>query len=264
MKYTVSAQTNVGLKRINNEDNFCVNDRYMPAPAQRTFSLSANLAEGVIAVCDGMGGESYGEYASLTGVKTIAENYSSLLCDDDLERKERADRLIRSINADICAEMQKRKAGIGSTVVLACVKNDCVDVFNVGDSRAYLFRKGKLKQLSKDHTVARQKIDMGVMTEEKAARSQERHQLTQHLGVNEEEMLIEAYHSQEVLVPGDMLLLCSDGLTDMVSNEEISLLCRGAKDAAALASALIDQALENGGKDNVTVIAINMSRGRSS
>ena len=254
MKYHISAQTNVGRKRINNEDNFSVNERFMPAPAQRDYSVSATLSEGVLSVCDGMGGESYGENASLTGVQTFANNYKSLLCDDISMRKQTADNCVQSANANICTEMQSKKVRIGSTAVLACIKNDNAYIFNVGDSRAYIIRNGKLKQLSKDHTVLQQKIDNGAITIGDSNGGSEKHQLTQHLGIFESEMLIEAFYTSIQLAPNDVILLCSDGLTDMVSNDEIAVICSASQDAKAITSDLISKALENGGKDNVTVI----------
>ena len=256
MNLSISARTDIGQKRITNEDNFSVNDYFMLPPAKRKYAITTELPEAVCSVCDGMGGESYGEYASLAGVKVFAESYAALLDCSGSERAKTADRCIQSANADICAEMQRKKVRIGSTAVLACIQENRADIFNIGDSRAYLLRNGTLRQLSKDHTVVQQKIDFGAMTQEQAAKSPERNQLTQNLGIFESEMLIEAHHARAAIEAGDILLLCSDGLTDMVSNDTIAGICKESPKPALISSVLIDKALENGGRDNVTVVVI--------
>ena len=256
MMYFVSARSDVGRSRENNEDNFSVNGRYMPQPAKDSYSIEAEFAQGVVAVCDGMGGESFGEFASLAGARTLADNYQSLLSDDFILRKKAVDHLIRSANSDICEEMQKKDARIGATIVLACLKDSHADVFNIGDSRAYLYRKGSLEQLTRDHTILQQKIDFGIITAQESANSEDKNRLTQHLGIFESDMVIGAAYAEAPLEPGDIILLCSDGLTDMVTNEEISAILAASLDVDAMSASLVSKALENGGKDNVTVVVV--------
>ena len=256
MKYAACARTDIGKKRTNNEDCFSVNSYYMQQPAKDSCSFFELLKEGVFSVCDGMGGEEHGEYASLSGAKTFADNYVELLSSSKDERKKTADRCIRSANADICEEMIRKNARIGSTAVLACVKDGRADIFNVGDSRAYLYRSGSLNQLTKDHTVYQQKLDLKGTTGNENSDDPEKHRLTQHLGIFEDEMVIEAFHAETSIENGDILLLCSDGLTDMVTDEEIAAICGAPKDVVGISSALVNKALEHGGVDNITVIVI--------
>ena len=143
---------------------------------------------------------------------------------------------------------------------MLCVKNGVADLYNVGDSRIYLLRNGVLTQLSKDHTIVQQKLDLGAIAAEQAASDSGRHKLTQHLGIFESEMLIEAHHIQKQVQPDDVFLLCSDGLTDMVSDKAICQILIIAKSCDEAAEKLLEAALENGGKDNVSVIVVNAKR----
>ena len=256
MKYYVSARTDTGRARTNNEDNFSVNEHYMLPPARKSYAFSGDFTECVLSVCDGMGGESYGELASFIGVSCVADDFAELLTGGANERKAVANRLIQTANAIICAEIRKKRARIGSTIVLTLIKDGLADIFNIGDSRAYLYRKNALTQLTKDHTVLQQKIDMGIISAHDTPVGNAKHQLTQHLGIFESEMIISADHIEAALEDGDIILLCSDGLTDMVSNDEIASVCGQSQDADCISSALVEKALENGGKDNVTVVVM--------
>ena len=123
-----------------------------------------------------------------------------------------------------------------------------------------MLRNGVLTQLSKDHTIVQQKLDLGAIAAEQAASDSGRHKLTQHLGIFESEMLIEAHHIQKQVQPDDTFLLCSDGLTDMVSDKAIGQILIDAKSYDCAAEKLLEAALENGGKDNVSVIVVQAKK----
>ena len=248
MKYYICAKTNVGLKRENNEDNLCINGTYMLSP-EKEWGAETAANECVAAVCDGMGGEEFGEFASLCAASNIAENCTVLLNAKDGEQSRAVDNLISKINALICDEMRKRNVRIGSTVTMLCIKNGVADIYNIGDSRIYLFRNGALSQLTKDHTYFQQKADMGIKGQES-----DKHKLTQNLGIFEHEMEVQADNKQMPIQPNDVFLLCSDGLTDMVSDKEIQQIL--SDNAEKAVDKLIETALKNGGRDNVSVILI--------
>jgi len=256
MKYLISAQTHTGLKRTNNEDNLCVNSKYMRSPEDGSWGVSTSAKACVVAVCDGMGGERFGEFASLCAAVNIACCHEDILNASEAEQAKRVDVLIRGINQQICDEILKRNARIGSTLAMLCIKNGVANLYNIGDSRVYLLRNGALTQLSKDHTIAQQKLELGAITAEQAKTDSGKHTLTQHLGIFESEMLIDAHHVQKQVQPDDVFLLCSDGLTDMVSDEAIQQILVNEKDCESAVKKLIATALENGGKDNVSVIVI--------
>lgn len=250
MVYESYTVTNAGRVRKNNEDNFYVNGIYkinteqLNEAVQNTGSDRSNL----YAVCDGMGGEEFGEKASLIGVSTLAgyqgKNFSSLLND-----------YVEKANKKIC-DLITENNGVrsGTTFAALNIENDKAVVLNVGDSRVYILRQGQLKQLSADHTRIQQMLNMGVITPEKAKNHKDRHVLTQHLGIFPDEMILSPHVSQEIaLQKGDLFLLCSDGLTDMLSDEQIKQIMLENKDVKKCAEALIDDALAYGGRDNVTV-----------
>lgn len=250
MVYESYTATNVGRVRNNNEDNFYVNGIYktdteqLNKAVQNTNSDKSNL----YAVCDGMGGEEFGEKASLIGVSTLAEyqgkNFNDLLND-----------YVKKANKKIC-DLINENNGMrsGTTFAALNIENDTAIAYNVGDSRVYMLRQGQLKQLSVDHTRIQQMLNMGLITPEKAKIHKDRHVLTQHFGIFPDEMILSPHVSQKItLQHDDMFLLCSDGLTDMLSNEHIKQIMLEQKDVKKCVESLIDNALANGGKDNVTV-----------
>ena len=257
MEYYICAQTHTGLTRTNNEDNLCINNKYMRSSEKGNWSVKMKAAQCVVAVCDGMGGEAFGEYASLCAVSNIAGCYEDILGANKSEA-EFVNMLILKINQQICDEIRNRKARIGSTIAMLCVNNGVANLYNIGDSRIYLFRNDTLTKLSNDHTIAQQKVDFGAITAEQAEKDAGKHKLTQHLGIFESEMIIQAFHVQKQVLPDDIFLLCSDGLSDMVSDNDIQqILSDNEKHDDAL-ERLIEAALKNGGKDNVTVVLIQV------
>lgn len=251
-KISSVAVTNVGNVRDNNEDNFYVNENYKKSTSTLTeYYEESNIREQYIyAVCDGMGGEELGEAASMVAVKTLA-----LYQETDI--KSNIMNYIQEANKLICDEIEKNDGvRMGTTLALLYINDGKAIAYNIGDSRAYLFRKNKLIQLSEDHTQAQRLVDMGLLKKSAAANHKDKHKLTQHLGIFPDELIIEPYKSQEINIKqNDIFLLCSDGLTDMLSDDDITVILSNKQEGiGTLAKRLISKALEKGGKDNVTIV----------
>ena len=149
------------------------------------------------------------------------------------------------------AQANPKLSGMGTTMTLACSLGADVILTHVGDSRAYLVRGGQLHLLTHDHTLVQELVDRGVVHPEEAATHLFRHILTRALGRERE---VEAETRRLALADQDQLLLCTDGLTDMVDTRTIGAILQSAVSANDACQALVSQALQNGGKDNVTVV----------
>jgi len=261
IKYDICAQTDIGSVRAENEDNLSINNKYIRSFERGNWEAQTVVDECVVTVCDGMGGESFGEFASGCAVSNIAGCYEDILSTRGTDQVEMVNALILKINQQICDEMSKQNTRIGSTIAMLCIKNGEADIYNIGDSRIYLFRNETLKKLSRDHTIAQQKYDIGAITAEQIEHDPGKHKLTQHLGIFENEMIIEAHHENIQIQPDDIFLLCSDGLTDMVSDSNIQQILSESKNPDSAVSKLVETALENGGKDNVSVIIVQAKKG---
>ena len=249
------AVSNAGNVRDNNEDNFFLNGRTLDTTIKDSIVITDRAESGLFAVCDGMGGEVSGELASAIAVETLKKIYKQSL-KQKISFKGMVNLYTEEANARICAEINRNDGQRMGTTFAALYINDRIAyAYNIGDSRVYLYRNNQLKQLSQDHTRIRRLLERGILTEEKAKTHPERHILTQHLGIFPEEMVIEAFSAEPVTVmDGDVFLLCSDGLSDMVSDSEIEAIMNHEKNPKDIAEKLINEALSNGGKDNVTVI----------
>lgn len=202
----------------------------------------------MVAVADGMGGEAHGDLASLATVKLLKKTPP--------RDEETMHRLMREANEEICEMMRRYGERIGSTLTMLCLQGKTARMTNIGDSRCYLFRDGQLRAISKDHTQVRQMVDMGLLTPEQARTHRDRHKLTQHLGIFPDEMLIEPEMVELEVCAGDLFLLCSDGLTDMVKDASIAQVLKSEKTPKEKAEELFAQAMENGGRDNITVLLV--------
>lgn len=252
-----SAASHPGLVRANNEDNLLCGGVFMTEQTRDApFSLNGSAVEPCLfAVCDGMGGIAAGELASLTAVQTLAEHedaIKSAASDGDASAVVKS--FVGDANERLCGIMRSRRIRLGTTLAMAVIADGMVMAYNIGDSRIYRLSGGRLTLISEEHSLAAQKVKMGLLTEEQAARDKSRHTLTRCLGMFEDEMTVEAY-AAELFRPeaGDRLLLCSDGLSDMISGEEIENMLNG----GASADDFIETALRNGGRDNVTCIVID-------
>lgn len=257
MKLYLSAAvySHIGRVRANNEDNFYLMGHYRKNVSNNE-ALCSGLYSGqsfLTAVADGMGGEEYGEVASHIAVKCLhpchIEHAHSQFTSD-----------ARLANDRICLEAATR-GGVqsGSTLTALYIDDGKAVCCNLGDSRGYLFRKKELKMLSTDHQKAARMVQLGVLTPEQAARHPSRHELTRYLGIPQDVAIVEPSISETVtLFPGDIFLLCSDGLTDMVPDGEIAALLEEAGSAKETASKLVQCAVSHGGRDNVTVAVVQV------
>ena len=150
---------------------------------------------------------------------------------------------------------------MGTTFTGIHIEDEKLMVVNVGDSRVYRLRECKLKQLSEDHSIVQRLIKMGLLTKEEAQNHPQKHCITQYLGIQEEDMVIEPQLKSGVAIKkDDRYLLCSDGLTDMVSDAEIEVILRKEMPIKEAAEELLNTALEHGGVDNVTVILVEVQQ----
>ncbi len=255
MEYSAAAKSDVGRKRQGNEDSLCM------APEI-----------GLYAVADGMGGHAAGEVASRLAVETIREWMEKYLGGAEVAVAEEptavgsreANFLLSSIrlaNRIIfdAARGRREYRGMGTTLVSVLVVNNRVALAHVGDSRIYRIRDGQIVQLSRDHSVVQQQVDRGILSPDEAHESQYRHLITRALGLKDS---VEVDLAEEPVLPEDFLLLCSDGLSDLLEDEEILAIVREhADDLEKACQALVDQANYKGGDDNITAMLIQARAG---
>lgn len=226
-----------------------------------------DLEAGVFVVADGMGGHAAGEVASemattvvhttLVGERdpdetTLMREHDSSDRADVLRERLRYAMNQASIRIRKEAESRPETRGMGTTLVVLVVDGDQAHLAHVGDSRAYLFRDGRLVRLTRDHTVVQQEIDAGRLTPELARLLPHKHILTQSVGFHGP---VEPDTTTRLVEPGDIFVLCSDGVTDPLDDSAIeSIAARTPLDM--LANELTEQALESGSEDNVTVIVV--------
>lgn len=254
MKTTCYAQTNIGPARAGNEDNYycagsCKAD--VRAPVEETGGVreAERLLFGVF---DGMGGEARGEDAALACAQTLAA-----FAQRDMQYEALA--YFDAANAAVCEIGRTAGSVSGSTAAVAFLRGSHAYCYNVGDSRVYFWHGGVLRQLSRDHTKYRQLVEDGVLTEEARADCQERHMLTQYLGMTGAQQRLVPHFAQPVaLEPGDRLLLCSDGLTGSLTDGQLEQMLGADLPVEAAGRALVERALAQGGTDNVTVLVVEV------
>ena len=256
-KYKVCIITDAGRVRENNEDNFYCNGLYKSDKDEMSCFYNLEYFDNILlAVFDGMGGNLYGEEASLTGVKTLAEYIE----DNNIESEHQSFfNIIEIMNKRICEKGKELGAEIGSTVVMLYVFGGEIKVINVGDSRAYLYRSRELKQLTTDHTEANSFMELqkklGISYE--MPQKSMKNSLTQHLGIYEDEFILEPSITDKISVKkNDIYLLCSDGLTGMISDEKILDILSQDTPLEAKCNMLKLEAVFAGGNDNITLILL--------
>lgn len=254
MNLQAAVVCHVGCVRGNNEDNFYLQGQIRQSVEELNTQaqFGGPDVDALFAVADGMGGEAKGEFASLAAVQALHS------CSSEQGRRA-ISRCFSRANAVICREIDQTGHKMGTTLATLYIDDGKATVCNIGDSRGYLFRDKSLAQVSTDHTQVQQMIDLGILTPEAAREHPQRHVLTQHLGIHECDMIIQPTFSEELqLETGDTFLLCSDGLTDMVGDETIcAILSSGTPEQQT--QALVEEALRNGGQDNVTVLVVQVT-----
>ena len=183
------------------------------------------------------------------------------VCATGRVRTENQDRIY--LNGTICGGGYAQTDGTGRKQGLFAVADGMggqAYAANIGDSRCYLYRDGCLSRLSEDHTAVQRLIALGIIEPAEAKTHPERHRLTQHLGIFPDELIIQPHTVQLPVRPGDRFMLCSDGLTDMLEEEDLSALLRSQTAAPACAAALYQLAMQRGGKDNISVLFVGIDR----
>jgi protein phosphatase len=245
------ARTDLGRVRKNNEDCYAIDS------SLQLYVLS-----------DGMGGEAHGEVASKLAVETVlthcrqAENSRAtpIFGESSPEVSERTNRLASAIHLanrrvfETAASNEEQK-GMGATIVAAWVDGQRLSIAHVGDSRAYLLRGGAMEQLTADHSLVAEKVRVGILTPQEADASEMQSILTRAVGTTDS---VDVETDEQVLLAGDFLLLCSDGLTRMVTDPEIASTLLTSGSAQESAERLVDLANDNGGVDNVSVIVLQV------
>ena len=230
------AATHAGLVREQNEDTISIDPR-----------------EGLYILADGMGGHQAGEVASAMAASMMRE-----LLQGEKPSLRRLEQAYSRVNAAIFTRQQEEKElnGMGTTLTVIWEKEDHLLLGHVGDSRAYLFRQGVLKQVSEDHSVVGELLLSGAITAEEARMHPFRHVITRAIGTDP---IVRVDTAELQCASGDQWLLCSDGLTDMATDEDIADVLRFCP-AEDRAQALIDLALQGGGGDNVSVIVLEAEK----
>jgi PPM family protein phosphatase len=244
--------SDVGRVRANNEDCFRM------VPEMGLFVLS-----------DGMGGEAHGEVASAMAVETVVkhciegENNPALPVFGETQagwsaRTKRLSSAVHLANKKIfdSAAAHPEQTGMGATLTAAWITESFLSIAHVGDSRAYLLRTGALQQLTSDHSLVAEQVRRGILTSAQAEESEMQSVLLRALGANPD---VEVDADDHILFARDVLLLCSDGLTRMVTEPEIAGTLQSEPDPSAAAEKLVALANERGGGDNVTVIVVRTS-----
>ncbi len=238
----IVAKTDIGLVRDSNQDSYAAGE------------LPGAVAWAV--VCDGMGGAAGGNLASSTAVKIISDRITTLYRDGMSASSIRNmfESAVAAANISVydMSKANTELAGMGTTVVVALLTNNTVYIAHAGDSRAYILSNNTLTQLTKDHSVVQEMVDYGKLTVDEAQVDPRKNIITRALGVDSQ--LYIDFNLVDVN-EDDILLLCTDGLTNYVDTSEICELFNS--DFDGYAERLVERANNNGGGDNITVVAIS-------
>jgi serine/threonine protein phosphatase PrpC len=243
----VAGKTDVGCVRTNNEDNFGFDSRH-----------------GIFVVCDGMGGQAAGEVASKMGVDILLEYFRSQHSDSTDQSlngqngsSQSLANAIQLANKTIfeAGQQQNGRNGMGSTIVAALVRGNSLAIANVGDSRIYLVRGGTIQQLTQDHSLVMEQVRRGYITLEQAQQSEMQNIILRALGAEE---AVEADIEDLVTLPGDILIMVSDGLTRYVPEEDILKIVQRRRDLQQACGELVKRARDCGGDDNITCLLVRI------
>lgn len=252
----------IGLGRSSNQDNFYLSSlirvdstTYEFRAPEQTLSKDANSPRScaVYAVFDGMGGTANGGEAarqSALSLACYAGRIRPATCGEQVVR------FLKALDRQLFYRSLTERTTIGTTAVMAVLCGDLLHVFNVGDSRAYLYQQGELHQLTVDDTNAQSFKNMQLEIPEARTGAFE-HQLTQHLGMPEDDFSIDVHHSAVKLLPGAQFLLCTDGLTGTLSDAYIANTLSERRPSLETVRALKDAAIKHGSGDNITSMLVS-------
>lgn len=237
MKVRSCAISDVGRKRQKNEDSYLLNDKL-----------------NVYIVADGMGGHAGGEYASRIAITTIEEKFSSESGAKDAEALVSSS--IRDASSKILQRAEEDRAlkGMGTTVICLYIDGKKAVFGHVGDSRAYLFRDKTLEQITEDHSLVNEQVKNGLITAEEAKTHQFKNIITRSVGVATE---VDPDVFTRKIKSGDLFLMCSDGLSNLVDTKEMEKELQE-REAVTAAKNLVDIANKRGGDDNITVVLVHI------
>ncbi|MCR4749144.1 MAG: Stp1/IreP family PP2C-type Ser/Thr phosphatase [Lachnospiraceae bacterium] len=217
-----------------------------------TSELPVGHLANLFLVADGMGGHNAGDYASRYTIETIVDEISR--SDDEstvfvLEKAiKRANELIRKKS-----EEETELSGMGTTVVAATIEDDKLCVANVGDSRLYIINNREIRQITRDHSLVEEMVRMGGLKREMARNHPDKNIITRAIGALDD---VDVDFFEVRLNKGDTILMCSDGLSNMIEDEEIRMIMQGQRDIVEKAESLVKAANNNGGKDNIAVVLV--------
>ncbi|MDR2889345.1 MAG: Stp1/IreP family PP2C-type Ser/Thr phosphatase [Lachnospiraceae bacterium] len=237
------ALTDVGKKRKLNQDFVFVTEDNL-----------GNLPN-VFIVADGMGGHNAGDFASKCTVERIIDEITRSFEKNPIKILDKA---IQAANEEVrkLAGEDQDLFGMGTTIVAATCMGKYLQIANVGDSRLYLanVKRRTIRQITRDHSLVEEMVRLGGMDKELAKNHPDKHIITRAIGARD---MVNVDFFYEELAPGDMVLMCSDGLSNMLEDEEIGRILYDAADLTEKAQTLVDRANDNGGKDNIAVIIID-------
>jgi serine/threonine protein phosphatase PrpC len=248
MNYRFYAQTDPGLTRDNNEDAY-----------------SCDEASGVAVLADGMGGYNAGEVASRMAADIIRSEMARWLAEagtvasvQDIRRA--LEICVSNANAEVyrAAHDDTHYSGMGTTLVAGVFRGSDLVIGHIGDSRCYRLRQGELVQITRDHSLLQEQIDAGLLSPEQAALSMNKNLVTRALGVDDAVLLEVHEHRVEA---GDLYLMCSDGLSDMIRDPDIARVLQLPLEPEQRTKALVDTANGHGGRDNITVLLVEVEAG---
>lgn len=243
--WQIAGLTDTGLRRELNEDSMLMWENDMPC--------------GLYVVADGMGGHDAGEVASRLTINAIQQHFTSHPPTDTAISDDWLSAAVTTANETVLAQQGDRteERKMGSTLVMALVADQQAHIANVGDSRAYRIRQAGIEQISVDHSLVERLVQIGQLTREEARTHKQKNVIYSTIG-DKPDMDVSFYHVP--LQPGDRLLLCSDGLCGMITDDEILAISRSQSDPAAACRFLIEAAKRAGGHDNITAIIVQMGR----
>ena len=239
--------SNIGKIRKNHEDNFWCDGDFLPAINSGTEGVTSGIIKSedipAFGVFDGMGGESCGEMASAAAAEAFDAYYQENKNNFTEDPRTFLMELGKAMNDRVCGYAADNNIlSMGSTSAVVLFGKDWYAASNIGDSRIYTCRKGKLEQISTDHVF-------------KGAGFRKA-PLVQYLGLEEADGILEPSYERGSLESGLRILICSDGVTDMITDEELCDLLSSGEEIAAVAGTILEKALENGGRDNITLILL--------